>query len=83
MAKDVDIQNLILQFLEELPIKYGDIYTEFNGQNEYFVNNIDHIVISESCSNNVVKKILKDLSVLNSVLDYGSVGTSGIKSMQE
>lgn len=50
----MDIQNLVLQYLEAIPLKYGDIYTEFVGQNEYFINNIDHIVISESSSNSVV-----------------------------
>ena len=54
VANDVDIQNLVFQYLEAIPLKYGDIYTEFVGQNEYFINNIDHIVISESPSNSVV-----------------------------
>ena len=59
VANDVDIQNLVFQYLEAIPLKYGDIYTEFVGQNEYFINNIDHIVISESSSNSVVDTFTK------------------------
>lgn len=48
------VQQHTLQYLEQIPMKYGDIYTDFTGLNEFLVNNIDHIVVSEASSANSV-----------------------------
>jgi len=58
VTADSEIQKLALNYLEQISIKYGDIYTEFPDQEEFFVNNIDHIAISESHSTNCVVRTL-------------------------
>ena len=59
IAKDGEIQSLVLHYLEQVTsMKYGDIYTDFAGQSDIFINNIDHIVISESPNPNSVVCIL-------------------------
>ena len=59
IAKDGEIQNLALHYMEQVDnMKYGDIYTDFAGQSDIFINNIDHIVISESTNPNSVVRDL-------------------------
>jgi len=78
IAKDGEIQNLVLHYLETVPsMKYGDIYTDFAGQSDIFTNNIDHIVISESSNPNSVSI---DKSKVKMMIHVYTLNTEGAAS---